>query len=150
MSQEEISEEEFEKRLEIANTFINSYFYLYYDDSDSNFIYKKINSLLDDEASRIFSAISAVEQDLEHQKLKLAEEVLKIVYNKSYINTDDMTYEELKKLHEEIGFEEEDFCDDCIILGYVKLTIGYAIIYTYSLPKQKEMDIEYEILKKQD
>jgi len=147
----EMSEEEFENRLEIANIFINSYFYVYYDDSDSTSIYRKINSLLaeDAEASRIFSGIGGIEQDLEYEKTKIIEEVLRIVYGKSFINTDNMTYQELKKLYEEMGFDET-FCDDCIIFGFVKLKSGYAVIYTYSLPKSPETEIEFEIIKQQD
>jgi hypothetical protein len=130
--EESLTEEEFEKRLEIANIFINSYFYVYYDDSDSTYIYNKINSLLDDEASRIFVGISGIEQDLEYKKLWMIEEVLRIIFG--------------KRLYSEMSLDAE-VCDDCIILGFVKLDSGYAVLYTYSLPKNPKTNIEFEIIK---
>jgi hypothetical protein len=140
-----MSEEEFLKRLDVANRIINDYMKI-------NIDLRKIlaEKLLSDyeDSFQIEQRLGAIEQELQQLRLDYTERVIEAVFGKCYINTHNMTYQEIEKLYSETGFE--DFYDDdaAVHLGFVKVAGGYALLYTFSEPYDTEWKIEY-IIKKQ-
>jgi hypothetical protein len=152
MEGKSLSEEEFIKKIDVADKLINQHFVIrWYQENNYPTLYNYLIDVLNDdvEAGRIDQHVIALEEEFENLRLKYVKEILKIVFDDAYINTDDMEYEEEKKLYELAGFEDVK-SDECIHLGFVRLANGFAFLYTYSELYDDSIDIEYIVRTKED
>jgi len=138
--------EELRKRLNIAEKILNNIVVRV--NKEAHESAKELKVLDFDAYMGIDNYLYKLENDFGFEYVDIAEDVLSEVLGNYYIDTRDMSLEEIDKLYEESGFKDW-LHDECVHLGFARVVHGgkvkNALIYTCDdLKKTIRLDIAIE------
>jgi hypothetical protein len=123
--------EELRKRLNIAEKILNNI--VMHVNREAHESAKELGVLDFDVSIDIDDYLYKLENDFEYEYIDIVEDVLSKVLGNYYIDTRDMSLEEINKLYEESGFGDWQY-DECIHFGFARVVYGNevknALIYT--------------------
>ena len=143
-----ITLEEVKKRLEIAERIINNITMRVEKGHEAHEALKEIKELDYNAYCEIDNYLYNLEQDLAYQRHNVIEDIIASLFNDHYIDTRQLSLNEINKLYEESGFASW-MTDECEHFGFVKVlydnTVKNALIFSCSSSaKRVELSIAVE------